>query len=68
MAVYTNLNTCCLDSKGWLWIKTFDVQKDGLHTTSNLRESYEGDNEVNKRVSWATENIDNNNFTSKHIF
>ena len=66
MAVYTNIKACCLDGEGWLWIKYFNSQEDGQHTTTNLREHYEGAGEVNKRVAWATANMDNAHSTSEN--
>ena len=68
MDVFTNLKACCLDDEGWSWIKFFDAQEDGRQTTANLREHYEGAGEVNKRVAWEMENIDNSHFASKHTY
>ena len=50
MAVYTKLKAFFLDGKGWSWIKAFDVQKYDWQATEKLREHYEGEGEVNKRV------------------
>ena len=35
------------------------MHKDGQQATVNLRENYEGSDEVNKRVAWERANIDN---------
>ena len=51
ITVYTKLKDCCLDGKGWEWIKAYDAQKDVQHSTAKLREHYEGVSEFNKRVA-----------------
>ena len=50
MTVYNDLNSCCLDGEGWLWIKAFDAHKDVQEATANLRAHYESASEVNKCV------------------
>ena len=65
MTLYTKLNACWLDGEGWALIKAYGTHKDDWQDSVNLREYYESDGEVNKRVAWEMSNIDNSHFTSK---
>ena len=42
MNMYRELKACCLDSKGWAWIKIFNRQKDGRLAMEILRAYYKG--------------------------
>ena len=64
----TKLKACLLDEKGWSWNKSYDAQEYVRRATANLHEHYEGAGEVNKRVVWATENIENAHSMSKHTY
>ena len=68
MTVYIKLKACCLDVEVCSWNKAYNVQKDGRQATEKLRENYEGSGEVNKRVAWAMEKIDNAHLTIKHTY
>ena len=68
MSVYGELKACCLDIKGWAWIKRFDSKKDGRLVMVSLREHYEGAGEANKRFAWASAVIANSHYKSEYAF
>ena len=69
MTVYTKLKACCLDDKGWSWIKVCYAQKVGQQATENFREHYESAVEANKCVARIMANIHNVHFTKQtYIF
>ena len=66
MFFYTNIKAYWLDVEDWSCIKAFDAKNDGRQATENSHANYEGSGEVNNYVAWATANIYNAHFTSKH--
>ena len=68
MTVEGEIKACFLDREGWVWIKRFDRQNDGRLAMESLRAHYEGVEESNKRIAWATATIENSHYRSEHTY